>query len=263
MNMLLANRLCCSIDNHSILKDISLAIREGECIGLIGPNGSGKSTLLRILAGLLRPSSGQLLIAGKPLERHTRKELARIISYVPQNTAVDFDFRVRDVVLMGRFPHESFFGSTQAVDHVIAQKAMQKTGTLHLADRLVTQLSGGQRQMVLIAKALAQELELLLLDEPISALDIRYQLQVLHFMRDLAQQGVAVIAALHDLGLAARFCDRLILLHEGQLIRSGTPDEVLTSSTLRTAYGVETGIYPDPYTGSLAITATHTSEERK
>ncbi|MFC4601992.1 heme ABC transporter ATP-binding protein [Cohnella hongkongensis] len=259
MNMLVAHHIHSCIDNRQILQDISLSVRGGECVGLIGPNGSGKSTLLRTLTGLLPPSSGKLSIADQPLERYTRKQLAKIIGYVPQNTAIDFDFTVRDIVLMGRFPHLPSFGNERELDRLMAQKAMQRTATYHLANRYATELSGGQRQMVLIAKALSQEPRLLLLDEPISALDIRYQLHVLELMRKMARQGLAVVAALHDLSLAARFCDRLILLHNGRLLAAGAPAEVLTPAMLQTAYEVDAAVYTDPVTDSLSITAIRKS----
>jgi len=258
LNMLAAENITWRIAGRTILRDVSLHAKGGECIGLIGPNGSGKSTLLRILAGLSRPSSGSLTIAGKPLEQHTSKQLARIVGYVPQDTSIDFDFSVREIVLMGRHPHLSRFGSEREHDRIMVQKAMQQTATLHLANQTATCLSGGQRQMVFIAKAIAQDPELLLMDEPISALDIRNQLHVLELMRKLASSGLTVIAALHDLNLAARYCDKLVLLHDGEVIDTGTPEEVLTAETIHQAYEVLAKVHSDPWIGSPVITAIDT-----
>ncbi|MED1797390.1 ABC transporter ATP-binding protein [Brevibacillus porteri] len=255
MNIVAAEKISIWIDGCPILRELSFSAQAGEFIGLIGPNGSGKSTLLRMVAGLTPPSSGQLKILGRPIAEYKSKQLARIIGYVPQDTSIDFDFSVREIVLMGRHPHLSRFGSERQLDRIMAQKAMQQTTTLHLADRMATTLSGGQRQMVLIAKALAQDPQLLLLDEPISALDIRYQLYVLELMRKLTGKGITAMAALHDLNLAARFCDRLVLLHQGEILSMGKPDEVLTPDIIQKAYDVHANVSIDPLLGALTVTA--------
>lgn len=255
MSMISATHMTTRIDGRPVLRNVTLQAFDGEVIGLIGPNGSGKSTLLRTLAGFLRPSSGELLIAGKPFRSYKSKELARMVGYVPQDTAIDFDFLTREIVLMGRHPYISRFGSESRQDRERVEHAMRQTATLHLADQMVTRLSGGQRQMVFIAKALAQEPKLLLLDEPISALDIRYQLQVLKLMRHWAQKGMTVIAALHDLNLAARFCDTLFLLTDGEVISTGTPEQVLTPEIIRRAYNVHVEVRNDPWIGAPSITA--------
>ncbi|BFH63679.1 Fe(3+) dicitrate ABC transporter ATP-binding protein FecE [Paenibacillus azoreducens] len=267
MNMLEGENISVRINRLPILRDISFQVGAGEFIGLIGPNGSGKSTLLRILAGLSQPASGRLRIAGKPLKDYKSKELARMIGYVPQDTSIEFDFQVRDIVMMGRHPHLSRFRSESHHDRIMAQTAMEQTATLHLADRTASCLSGGQMQMVFIAKALAQEPELLLLDEPISALDIRYQLHVLELMRNLSEKGLTVIAALHDLNLAARFCDRLALLNRGEMVNIGEPEEVLTADSIFKTYGVYARVTADPWLGCPSVTAlggsTHSSRLNK
>jgi iron complex transport system ATP-binding protein len=255
MNMICTEEITTRIEGEPILRDVSFCAKEGELVGLIGPNGSGKSTLLRTLSGLLRPASGNLFLDGKPLKQYSSKELARNVGYVPQDTVVDFDFTAREIVLMGRHSYLSRFSSESQHDHMIVHKAMQHTATLHLADRIVTTLSGGQRQMIFIAKALAQEPRLLLLDEPISALDIRYQLHVLELMRMLTQRGMTVVAALHDLNLAARFCDRLVLLMDGEIVGAGTPEEVLTPEMIQRTYKVQAKVRMDPWVGSPTITA--------
>ncbi|WP_159887190.1 ABC transporter ATP-binding protein [Paenibacillus puerhi] len=248
------------IDGKHILRGISLCADKGQFIGLLGPNGSGKSTLLRTMAGLRHTSSGRILVAGRPLDTYSRKPLARLISYVPQDTRLDFAFRVREVVLMGRHPHVSRFRGIGQRDRLASEQAMDLCGVRPLADRLVTDLSGGQRQMVMIAKALAQEPQLLLLDEPISALDIRHQLRLLALIRKLTASGVTAVAALHDLNLAARFCDRLALLHKGTIIGQGTPEQVLTPASVLAAYGVQSVVRPDPQLGCLSVTAIGETE---
>ncbi|MDF2660311.1 MAG: iron-dicitrate transporter ATP-binding protein [Paenibacillus sp.] len=255
MNVIDIQQICVKIDGQSLLYDIDLQAEAGSFVGLIGPNGSGKSTLLRTAAGFIKPHQGRIYVRSKSITEHSRKELARIVGYVPQDTAVDFDFAAKDIVLMGRHAYVSRFREESRSDLEAAERAMKLTATLHLADRPVTRLSGGQRQMIFIAKALAQNPHLLLLDEPISALDIRYQLHVLALLRKLADEGMTVIAALHDLNLSARYCDKLVLLTEGEIMHAGSPSEVLTPLKLRLAYGVRARVQPDPWFGWPTVTA--------
>lgn len=256
MKLLSAEKISVTIDRQPILRGISLDAYAGEFIGLIGPNGGGKSTLIRTLTGFVRPTSGRIEIAGKLVADYSHNHLARMISYVPQQTTVDYDFSVQEIVLMGRHPYLSRFGTENLQDYKITYQAMQETGITHLATRTASSLSGGQQQMMFIAKAIAQEPQLLLLDEPVSALDIRYQLQVLELVRRLADDsGLTVIAALHDLNLASRYCDRLVLLRDGKWIASGPPEEVLTPQTIHRAYDVHAHVFTDSWSGSTAITA--------
>lgn len=255
MNMLDFSGVSVVLQGQPVLKNLNFTAAKGQFIGLIGPNGSGKSTLLRTASGWIPCSKGQIRVAGKPLRSYKRREIARLLSFVPQDTLVDFDFPVRDIVMMGRHPHMSRFKEVAHEDRLAAEQAMVLAGIAHLADRAVTRLSGGQRQMAFIAKALAQTPQLMLLDEPISALDIRHQLHVLELVRRLADDGLTVIAALHDLNLAARYCDQLILLRQGQILGRGTPEEVLTPPKLLEAYGVHVGLRRDPWLGSLTVTA--------
>lgn len=259
MNMLRTHQLQVDIDKKTILKNISLHASKGEFIGLIGPNGSGKSTLLRSLTGFNPIAKGELFIDELPSQLYKARQMARIIGYVPQDTSVDFAFSAQQIVLMGRHPFIPRFGLESKTDYSIAEQAMLMTDTLHLADQMVTDLSGGQRQMIFIAKALAQQPKLLLLDEPISALDIRYQLRVLELIRQLTNDGLTAIAALHDLNLAARYCDRIILLTHGEMISHGPPSVVLTEKTIRATYGVQAKIQTDPWTLSPAVTAINHS----
>ncbi|GIP31532.1 heme ABC transporter ATP-binding protein [Paenibacillus sp. J2TS4] len=250
-----AHDLAARIDRISILRHVNLSVFQGEFVGLIGPNGSGKSTLLRVLAGFLKPSAGEVSLDGAALQTMPRKAIARKLAFVPQDLTVDFDFTVREIVAMGRHPFLSRFGVESGRDRDQTEEAMRQTGILHLGERSMPSLSGGQRQMAFIAKALAQEPEVLLLDEPISALDIGHQLRVLGVIRRLCGQGLSAIAALHDLNLASRYCDRLILIREGEVLASGTSEEVMTETFIRQAYGVDAVVTTDSTTGKPAVTA--------
>jgi len=252
--LLRAEGVRCRIDGADLLRGASLTVRAGELVGLIGPNGAGKSTLLRVVSGLWPLSGGTVTLLGRPLSEYAPRQVAQIVAQVPQITALDFPFTVRQVVLMGRSPHQGRFTLESARDRQIAERAMRRTGTLDLAERLIGTLSGGERQRVLIARALTQEPRLLLLDEPTANLDLRHQLSILALVRALVDEGdLGAVAAVHDLELAARACDRLVLLHEGAVLAAGSPAEVLTSDRLRAAYGVDACPFTDPVTGHLRI----------
>lgn len=255
MRTLSSEQVSLKLGNREILKAVSLEASSGQFIGLIGPNGSGKSTWLRALGGLLSYEKGSIEIDGQILKKYSTNQLARIIGYVPQDTTLGFDFRVRDIVLMGRHAHIPRFGIEGPEDYERVEEAMRRTAISYLADRSVMNLSGGQRQMVFIAKALTQEPSILLLDEPISALDINRQLQVLELVRSLVDEGMIAIAALHDLNLAARFCDRLVLLKDGQVLASGKPEDVLTVDTIKESYRVKSAVRYDTMIHSQTITA--------
>ncbi len=255
MSMIQVRKLHVDAGGKPILHNIQFHAERGQFIGLIGPNGSGKSTLLRSLAGFIPRRSGDVVLRGKHLSKYRSRELARLIGYVPQNTNVDFAFTAQHIVLMGRHPYKSRFDRENEQDFLISEQAMQATDTQHLADQMITDLSGGQRQMIFIAKALAQQPQILLLDEPISALDIRYQLKVLELVHELTKRGITAIAALHDLNLAARYCNKLILLCNGKILQQGSPDKVINQNSIRKAYEVESHICKDPITLSPSITA--------
>jgi iron complex transport system ATP-binding protein len=241
-------------DGHMILSDVHLSVQPGELVGLIGPNGAGKTTLLKVIGGLWSGAKGQITLLDRPLARYSARDVARIIAQVPQITALDFPFSVRQVVLMGRNPHLSRFELETERDRRIAEQAMKRTKTLDLAERLIGTLSGGERQRVLIARALTQEARLLLLDEPTANLDIQHQIGILELVQGLIREdGLGAVAAVHDLELAARFCDRLVLMDQGAVLAEGTPEDVLSPDILRKAYAVNTRAYPDPVTGHLRI----------
>lgn len=242
----------------AILDGIDLTVRPGRMLALVGPNGAGKTTLLRTIAGLHRPSSGRVLLDGRPAHGMRPQALARLAAYLPQDTALSFPFTAYQVVLMGRHPHLGRFAVERAADHRAAERAMAATGTTHLAGRSMATLSGGERQLVLLAKALAQDTPVLLADEPISALDLRHQLAVLRLLRAYADTGRTVLVVVHDLNLAARYCTELALLAGGRVLAAGRPAHVLTPARLTEAYGVRAVVRRDDMTDSLTVTALET-----
>jgi len=235
-----------AIDGRPILRDIDLAIAPGEIVALVGPNGAGKTTLLRIASRVLTPDEGRVLLGGREASAFSRRELARKIAVVPQDVQVAFPFRAAEVVLMGRGPHLGAFGYESASDVAIARAAMERVGVAELADRSILELSGGERQMVLIARALAQEARVLLLDEPTAHLDLRHRIQVLALVREFVAEDRSALVVSHDLHLAARSCDRVGLLCGGALLAAGTPASVLTRENLRRSFEIDAEIVTGP-----------------
>lgn len=238
-----------------LLNEVSLTLQTGELVGIIGPNGAGKTTLLAIMGGLLEPSAGSVYLHQVPLSSLDRRQIARQIAFVPQSIPVgDFRFSARDTVLMGRYSHRERFASETADDRAVAMVAMHQAKVSHFADRSVTELSGGERQRVAIARALAQQPRLLLLDEPTASLDLSHQLHVLQLIRRLVtEHQLAAVTAIHDLTLASRFCDRIILLEQGRVVTEGSPSSVLTPDRLAAVFRVLADVRPDPITKGLAI----------
>jgi iron complex transport system ATP-binding protein len=236
------------------VKDLSFSVARGEVFGLLGPNGSGKSTVVRLLSCVLAPRSGRISLAGQDLGSYKREELARQIAVVPQETTIELPFSVLEVVLMGRSPHVGRFGFERAEDLAVAHRVMEQTGIAELATREIHELSGGERQRVILARALAQEPRVLLLDEPTAFLDIRHQVEVYDLVKDLSRQDeLAVVAILHDLNLAALYCDRLALLKSGRLFCLGTPEQVLTYANIKEVYETEVYIGLNDITGKVHI----------
>lgn len=233
-----------------VLKGVSLRLSHGEFVGLLGPNGSGKSTLLRVLSGVLPPQRGQLWLGGKPLSDLRAKEVAHQLAFVPQREEVAFAFTVREVVLLGRAPYVSWWGREGTEDLLATERAMQRTDCLSLAERAVGTLSGGERQRVVLARGLAQETPLLFLDEPLTHLDVAHQVGTLSLLRQLnREEGLTVLAALHDINLASEFCDRLIVVQHGRIVADGAPAEVVTPELLAQVFGVDAWVRVNPATG--------------
>jgi iron complex transport system ATP-binding protein len=250
--LLTADNLSFAYDGRPVLKEVSLAVEAGEFAGLIGANGSGKTTLLRLLLGLL-PASAEVWLCGDPLESLGRREVARRATMVPQDTRIDFAFTAREIVAMGRTPYLGRFTPERPVDREAIARALRETGTEELAERPVTEVSGGERQRIHLARALAQETRVILLDEPTANLDLAHQYEALELVREFARSGGAALAAIHDLSLAARFCDRLLLLSDGKIAAAGSPPEVITESNLARHFALRARVRRDEETGELII----------
>ncbi|MFH0826316.1 MAG: ABC transporter ATP-binding protein [Candidatus Omnitrophota bacterium] len=223
--------------NRPILKGIDFSIREGEFFGIIGPNGSGKSTLLKTLSRCLKPYQGSVHYKQKDIHGIPAQELAKEFAFVAQDTAFNFSFTVWEIVQMGRIPYIGRMRAETPHDLEITKESMRTTDTLALADRFIGALSSGERQMVLIAKALAQQPKVLFLDEPTSHLDIGHQVQIMSLIKELNQKhNITVIVVLHDLNLASEYCDRLLLLNEGRAYKLGEPEEILTFQNIEEVY---------------------------
>ena len=238
--VLAAEGVTVEIRTRQILRDVSLSLAAGERIALIGPNGAGKSTLLRALAGTLRPTAGRVLLGDVAIDTLERSEVARRLSVVPQQTALPFAMRVEEVVALGRLPHEAPLRGTRPSDRAATAAAIERVGLGHLMGRDARELSLGERQLVLLALAVAQDAPVLLLDEPTVHLDLRHQVEAMELLVDLNERdGTAIVAVLHDLGLAAHFFPRLVLIEHGRVISDGPPSEVLTDERIRDVFGVE------------------------
>jgi iron complex transport system ATP-binding protein len=241
---------------RAVLTGLDLEVRPGEVVAIVGPNGVGKSTIIRAVSGVIPLAEAQLAVDGKDLSRLSAAERARLIAVVPQAVRLPPAFTALEVVLMGRTPYLSWFDRESASDRAIALTAMKRTQVVDLADRMVGELSGGEQQRVMVARALAQSAPILLLDEPTAHLDLRHQDIVLRLVRSLADKGgLAVLAALHDLNLVARFADRVALLSNGRLERVGEPDDVLTPSILTPVYGIGIQVVPHPLDGRPLVLA--------
>lgn len=234
--------LCVALGKRRILHAVDVALEGGALIGVIGPNGAGKSTLARAMLGLIAPEAGAVRIDGRDIASLPRAGLARTIAYLPQGQTLHWPLAVDRLVALGRLPHLGPFSRIGAADEAAIEHAMALTDVAPLRDRVATELSGGERARVLLARALAVEAPALIADEPLASLDPGHQLEVMDVLKAQAVSGKLVVAVLHDLTMAARFCDRLLLLHEGRLIADGPPGAVLTTANLARVYGIEAWI---------------------
>jgi iron complex transport system ATP-binding protein len=240
MTLMKLENISFTYETEPVLRDLSLSIQEQDFIGLIGPNGSGKSTLLKIMGAIMKPDSGSVRFKESPVAKINKKLFAQSVSWIPQDHPMVFPFKVSEIVLMGRHPYLSPLSFESEEDFEITRRAMETTMTSQFADRYFNEISGGEKQRVMIASALAQRPEMMLLDEPTAALDLKYQIQILNILKNLnTAHNMTLIMAMHDLNLAASFCNRLILLDEGQIVRDGTPEQVLEKDILERVYGIE------------------------
>ncbi len=244
------NQVYFSYLNGLVLQDINLSIKAGEMVGLLGPNGSGKTTLLKLVSGILKPNRGEIRLGGSILSQLRRKPIARSVAVVPQQFHIPFAFTTTEVVTLGRTPFIKAFAEGSETDRQFVSEAMELVGINELRERRFDELSGGERQKIILAMALAQQPQLLLLDEPVVHLDITHQIEILELVRRLnAEQGLTVIAAMHDLNLASLYFDRLILLKEGRVSADGTPALVLTEDKIGEVFSAPVRVEPHPVTG--------------
>lgn len=248
-----AKGIAYAYDSKKALDGVSASFETGLLTGIIGPNGSGKSTLLRIIGGVLKPSEGNVAYDGADISGMPAMARARVVGAVLQDQGVQFPFTVREVVEMGRFPYKGLFGKNDAGDISAVNRAMELAGVLAFSNRAISALSSGEKQRAFIARALAQEPKVLLLDEPTSHLDISYQLDIMEILKKLAASGTTVIIVMHDLNLAGLYCDRLIALKEGALASEGGPDDVLTADNILEIYGVRAVVKNNPETSRPGI----------
>lgn len=248
--MLRAEHLHWHTQGQHIVRDVSLHLQPGECLGLIGPNGSGKSSLLRLLYRALQPTAGHMALRGEPVQGISVRDFARQVAVLAQDSLLDPHWSVQECVMMGRIPHQPRWATESREDHAQVQCALEAVHALHLAHRAVGSLSGGERQRVLLARALAQQPSVILLDEPTNHLDIRHQFELMGLLR---KTGLSTIVALHDLNLAAHYCHRLYLLESGTLTCHGSPENVLTPQRIQDAYGVRAHVGLHPHTGRVHI----------
>ena len=239
--------------SRCVIKNVNFSLGKGEMVGIIGCNGAGKSTLLKTIRGLLPKQQGEVLYLGKPLEDYEEKELATKVAYLQQHVEVGFGYTGKDIVMAGRYPYMKWWQRESKEDERLALDCMAYTGTADLADRPVTEVSGGQKQRILIAKVLAQQTPIIFLDEPTTGLDMVYQEEIFRFAKALAAMGKTVLMVVHELNLAAKYCQRILLLGEGSLLADGKPEEVFTEALLSRAYSADVKVERNPLTQNLEI----------
>ena len=239
--------------HDEVVRGLSLSVSPGEVLGVVGPNGAGKSTLIKLLTRIVGPSRGEVRVDGTPIRNMSRLELARRVAVVPQAGDLPGAFRAEDVVMMGRTPHLGFLAPESDTDRAVVARAMQRTDTWSFRDRPVASLSGGERQRVMLAKALVQEPRYLLLDEPTNHLDLRYQVDVLRFTRREVERGLGALVVLHDLNLAVRVCDRILVMKRGGAVAVGAPSETLDEALIRDVYQTDAHVFSEPGSDRLVV----------
>jgi len=264
MDKLEIQNISLSYSHHPVVTNLSFQVVAGEILGLIGPNGCGKSTIIKALSRVNPLQSGEIKLDGKLLNNLSRSQMAKIIGVVPQNPSMPDTFTVAEIVLLGRTPYLGLLRHESADDLKIVGWAMERTGITNLANRRVGELSGGERQRVTIARVLAQGTGIVLLDEPTANLDINHQSAILELIRELCQENsLAVLIALHDLNLAAQYCDKLVMLKAGSLFDQGTPQQVMSTDNIRAVYGMESHVYPHPENALPVVLVTHKTDTNK
>ncbi|MDM5225154.1 ABC transporter ATP-binding protein [Cytobacillus sp. NJ13] len=248
--MIQVKNLSFSVPDKQILNSINFTVEQGKFVGIIGPNGSGKSTMLKIIYRHLKQTSGLVTLYEKDILDISQKKLAQELAVVSQETPVLFDFTVKDLVMMGRTPYKKWLAADNREDFAIVEESMMLANVLHLENRTFSQLSGGEKKRVMLARALAQQANILILDEPTNHLDIEHQYQLMDLVKDLP---ITIVAALHDLNLAAGYCDELLVMNDGALYMAGTPEQVLTEETLREVFRMQAGVSKNPFTKKLHL----------
>lgn len=244
------DKLSKQFDNQSVLDDISFTVKRGECLGIIGPNGSGKSTLLKLLSGVETSTTGKIEINRKPIEQYTRKELAKWLAVLQQESLPPIGFTVREVIEMGRFPFQNWLGEETTDIERLIDSILDKMGLNDLSNRHLENLSGGERQRVALGKTMAQQPKLLMLDEPTTYLDIGHQILLMDRIREWQlADDLTVISVLHDLNLAALYCDRLLLLHNGRVVAAGSPEDIIRTDLIEEVYGTAPIVMKHPVYG--------------
>ena len=243
-----------SYGKKEVLKNINISIKPGSFISIIGPNGSGKSTLLKIISTYLKPQKGNILLDSNKIQMYSRRDISKRISVVPQNTSLEFDFKVKDIVLMGRHPYIDRFKGESKDDMEVSGKAMRYTNTMKLSHRMFSELSGGEKQRVILAQALAQEPEILLLDEPVSHLDLQHQVEILDLIKRMStQENLTIISVLHDLNMASAYSDYIIMLKDGSILHEGKPETILNRKNIAEVFNINVHINGNPVTGKPYI----------
>lgn len=264
MNILEVEKIEFGYNENLVLKGIDFSIERGKFISIIGPNGSGKSTLLKTLNNLFKPTCGSIKIDGINISSFKKRDLAKEIALVPQDTNIDYDFSVEDIVLMGRHPYKKRFERENDEDYRIARDSMELTNTIKFSKKSVREISGGERQRVIIAKALAQNPRIILLDEPTSNLDINHQIDILNLLKKLnKERSTTVVLVIHDINLAARYSDEIILVNHGKILSKGRPEEVINLKNIEETYNMKVAIESNKYTSSLSITPIETNRRVK